>query len=89
MKTRLFLALFVCIQIFFIFFHLHKQSSLIELAYQKQKNETVLAELIEQRKQLTHELQTLKNPSLVKKFAQEELHMEPIKMSALKKVSYD
>ncbi len=89
MKKKLFLGFFGSLQVFLIFWQVHKQSKLIQLSYQKQKNEKIVAELNEQKKKLMHEQQTQKNPAAIKKFAHEVLHMEPMKIAAIKKLTQD
>lgn len=84
MKKKWFIGLFLGVNVFFIFFHIHKQSRLIKFSYQKQKNEIVREELIHQKKELEHQLQALKNHTNISKYAQATLKMEKVRLSAIK-----
>ena len=84
MKKNLFIALFFGVNVFFVFFHIHKQSRIITLSYQKQKNEKSRDELIEQKKELQQQLYALRNHALVNNYAHTTLKMEKVRLSAVK-----
>lgn len=86
MKRRTFIILFVGVQVGFIIAQIHKQSFLIGLSFEKQRNEKRKQELIEQKNNLTHQLCTLQQRSSIKEYAEKELGMKPIKLNQIKTV---
>jgi cell division protein FtsL len=86
MKRPYFITIFVCTQVFLVFFQIHKHSKIIRLSYQKQKNEQKREELTHQIQALTQQLYRLKEQSSIKQFAQEQLGMKKIKISQIKKL---
>lgn len=75
---------FVIIQIFLIFFYIHKESSKIKLSYQKQKNEKLKQELIEQKQNLAQLLHEKQHQKEIKDFAINNLEMQKIKLNQIK-----
>ncbi len=86
MKRPYFITIFVATHIFFIFFQIHKHSKIIRLSYQKQKSEQKREQLVQRVQELTQQLHALKEKSSIKKFAQETLGMQKIKLSQVKKI---
>jgi cell division protein FtsL len=58
----------------------------IELSYEKQKKERIKAELIEKHQELIQQQYTLTNYEQIKKFAHEQLHMDPLTMNQVMKL---
>ncbi|MBA3954454.1 hypothetical protein H0X48_04000 [Candidatus Dependentiae bacterium] len=83
-NKKLFIGFFLVVQVFLIFFHIHKQSSFTTLSYQKQKYEKRKNELIDLKQQLKQALYTAQNLSSIKQFALNTLHMKEIKLSQIK-----
>lgn len=87
MKRIHFFPLFILIQIGIIFLLIYRQSTLIGLSYQKQKNELLLSQLAEQHKEFIHTFEKIKNPLAIKEYARQKLGMVPVRLSHIKKVS--
>lgn len=77
---------FLLTQLFLIFFEIHRQSKIIKLSYQKQKLEKNIAELLLKKQKLKQEIESEKNLSKIKSFAINNLGMEKIELSKLKKL---
>jgi hypothetical protein len=88
MKRKLFLSLFICIQLFFVFFYIHDQSQRIQLSYQKQKYEKKKAELTEKRQALAQALHASHNLAAIKAFALRS-HMQKIKLHQIKSLDHE
>lgn len=89
MKRSTFIAMFISTNIAFVLLHIHKQSQMIKLSYEKQKIEFEKAELSKQKQELTHQLYTMHDRTQVKQFAANNLTMKPVKISQIKKISHD
>lgn len=85
MKKRIFLITFVATQLFFIFFHIYKQSTIIRLSYDKQKYEKHKADLLQQKQELQQNLHIAHARSTIKKYAETKLAFKPIKLNQVKK----
>ncbi len=81
------LILFIAMQCLFIILHISKQSIWIKMSYTTQKYETAIKKLHEQKKELLHTLYELQNPKEIKRYAQEKLGMNPLKISAIKRIN--
>lgn len=89
MKKTTFAAIFFSTHVLFIVLIIHKQNRFISLSYEKQKKERKLEELHEKKTLLTQQYHALANPSLVKEFAKNQLHMDSIALSQVKKINHD
>lgn len=85
MKKKFFLVTFIAVQLFFIFFHIYKQSTVIRLSYDKQKYEKLASELLQQKQELQQSLHIAHARSTIKKYAQTKLAFKPIQLSQVKK----
>jgi hypothetical protein len=81
-----FLLVIVGSQLFFVFLLINKSSKFIKESYEKQKLELTKSELLHKKEVLTNQLYAHKNPTLIKKFAQEILKLQPIKINQIKKI---
>jgi cell division protein FtsL len=86
MHKKTFIILFIAIHIGFIFLQIHKQSYLVELSYQKQKNEKIKQELVEKRNNLQQQWYVLQNRATIKNYAQEKLGMKKISLHQIKQL---
>lgn len=86
MRKRIAIGLFVSIQLLFITLHIHKESSLIKLSYQKQTCQEELKKLVTTKENLTTTLCDLQNPKRVKHFVQEKLGMQPLALKKIKRL---
>lgn len=70
--------------------HIHVHTQWIEASFLKQKNERTLEQLrIEQQKYLT-QLYALQDHTRIKEYAQNHLHMKPVRLNQIKRLSaYD
>lgn len=89
MKKTTFAAIFFSTHIFFVLLIIHKQNIFISLSYEKQKKEKFREELAEKKKLLTHQCHALANPTVIKEFAKNNLHMEPIALAQVRKLNND
>lgn len=80
-----FLIFFVIIQLFLVFFQIHKNSTVVRYSYLKQRNEKLLDTLIEEKDSLTHRLQTLKSSAVIKENAQRK-GMTPLRLDRIKRI---
>jgi cell division protein FtsL len=69
-----------------VFLLIHKHTRVIQLSFQHQRLEKQYQELVKQKKLLHEQLLAVSDRSSVKKFAQEELHMEPVKLQQIHSV---
>lgn len=86
MKKQIAIGLFISIQLLFITLHIHKESRLVKLSYQKQSCQEELKKLIAQKENLTSTLCDLQNPKRVKHFVQEKLGMQPLALKKIKRL---
>lgn len=89
MKKGRFLTLFIMTHVGFIFLQIHKHMQFIKQSFVKQKNERILAQLEQHKQELTNQWYGLQNKSDIKKYALETLHMQPVKLSQLKRLNHD
>lgn len=87
MKRSTFVTIFVCINLTFIVLHIHKQSQITKLSYVKQKIDNEIVVLEKRKRELTHDLQTVHDRTLVKQFAGTNLDLKPVKISQIHVVS--
>lgn len=86
MKKKTFIALFVSTHLVFILLVIFKQNKFISLTYQKQRKETLKESLIERKKELTQKVYA-HNHAQVKQYARKRLHMEPLSINQVRKIS--
>ena len=89
MKKLAFALIFIGTNLFFIFFHVYKNSKLTEFSFNKQRYEKERTKLQNKKELLTQQLQYLQNRSTIKQFAQNELGMEKIKLSTIKTIPHE
>jgi hypothetical protein len=73
-------------QLLLVFLLIHKSGQFIKESYQKQKLELAKSELVHKKEIYTNQLYACKNPAIIKKFAQTELGMQPVKLSQIKRL---
>lgn len=84
MKKTIFFTLFICLQIFFIFWHIYQESNYIQLSYQNQKQEQKIKELKTKKEKLTQKLLAHQDPMQIKEFAQTKLAMKKVKLDQIR-----
>lgn len=75
------------IHLLIIFLQLYKRAEFTKQSFVKQHQEREYAALLEQKDALMHELQLLHDKNLIKRFAQTKLHMQPIKLTQITRIS--
>lgn len=86
MKKESFIFLFIAVNLFFIFFQIYKNSKIIKVSFEKQRNEKLKEELINHKITLSQQLCALQNKAEIKQYAVDTLQMEKIKLHNLKKL---
>jgi len=84
-KQLRFILLFFVVQLFLVFFQIHKNSTFVKYSYAKQRNEKLRAELIEEKNALNHALQALKSRASIKDEA-ELKGMTPVRLDRIKRI---
>lgn len=89
MKTQTFLCLTVCVQIMCVFLQIHKQSLWVQLTYEHQRYLDEKNMLVEQKRLLATQLNTLHSPAYVLARAQQELILQPISLKQVRSIAYE
>ena len=89
MKRNLFIIIFIATNIGFFFLQIRKQMLFIKESFCKQKNERIIANLEQKNQEIMNQLYTAQNKTDIKQYAHETLHMQPIQLTQLKKLSHD
>ncbi len=89
MKKTIFITLFIVTHIGFLFLQIQKQMESVKESFRKQKNERTLTQLEQEKQALTNTLQSLQNKQEIKEFAQKKLHLQPISLTQIKRLSDD
>ncbi len=89
MKRNLFIIIFVATNIGFFFLQIRKQMLFIKESFRKQKNERTVANLEQKSQEIMNQLYTAQNKTDIKRYAREALHMRPVQLTQLKKLSHD
>lgn len=84
-KTYEFYAI-LGLQVLLILMLIYKESSYVAAIYEQQKIEQKKAGLTQLFKKLTCEIQTLKSRKAVERFAHEKLNLQPIALTAVKRL---
>lgn len=87
MKRATFIPLYIAAHIIGVVLHIHKHTLFIKESYTKQKNETLKSELIHKQQQITHQLYSLRDYAHISSYARTALHMQPIHINQIKKLS--
>lgn len=87
MKRSIFISLFIGAQFALITLQVYKHSKHTQMLYAKQKHEAHKINLLAKKQQLTQELYACKDRTTIKQYAVKKLHMEPIRLSQIKKIS--
>lgn len=87
MNKRTFLVTVIVSNLAFVLILLHKRNALTEMLYTKQRGEQELQILAKQEHALQHELCSLQDRTTVKTYAQTYLHMSPVTLTQMRKLS--
>jgi hypothetical protein len=87
-KSFSFIMLALGIQIFLIFFYIYHKSVILQKTFHYQRLEKSYQQLLEQKKELLHTLETIKSRSFVKQYA-ENRHWRKIRLDDIKRLPHD
>jgi cell division protein FtsL len=87
MKRSTFITIFIGGHIIFAGLQIYKQNEFTRLSYRYQKKDHHKAELAKQKSQLIQEQFAQTNHTDIKEFARVHLHMEPVTIGQVKKLS--
>ncbi|HEV2601605.1 MAG TPA: hypothetical protein VGT41_04860 [Candidatus Babeliales bacterium] len=87
MRNSHFIITFISAHVICIALQIYKSNCFIETSYRKQQYETTYQQLEQKKQELTYQLNTAKNVSTIRKFAQHELGMQPISLTQIKTLS--
>lgn len=89
MKKIVFITLFIVTHIGFLLLQIQKQMDSVKESFRKQKNERILTSLEQEKQALLNKLQVLQNKQEIKEYAQNSLHLHPIKLTQIQRLSDD
>lgn len=78
------LVLFVSVNLFFVVALIYKNSLVVDMTYEKQRKEKEFAAITSSKRALEQRLYALHSKKEIKKFAQKELNMRPLKLKDIK-----
>lgn len=87
LRKNTLITLIIATHIVYSVLHIHKQTLFIKESYRKQKNEKIKNELDHELRQLTQQLHRLRDYAHIELFARNSLHMRPIQLHHIKKLS--
>ena len=87
MNQSRFLTIFITANVLFILLHIHKHTQIVRHAYRKQELEHQIDLTANKKEQLLQQLCALKNRESIYQYAQHELHMRPLQLNQIKKIS--
>ncbi len=87
MKKSPIIPLFISVHILCIVAQIYKHSLFVQASYTRQKYELERESLVQEKQNLTQELQRLKNRTAIKQYAQTELRMDTLKLKQIKRLS--
>jgi len=88
MKLRTMLLLFVAIQPALVFLHIYRNNLSIRHNYTYQKRVALRDSLLRKKEQCNQKLCSLQNQQKIKKYAQNFLGMEKVKLRQIKKLDH-
>lgn len=87
MKKNSFIALIIITNISLLFLHIRKRMLFIKESFCKQKYEHTLAKLEQKKQEIEQALYVAQNKHEIKQYAQDILHMKPVRLTQLKKIN--
>ena len=85
--TNLVVAVFVVINLLFIFLQIHKQSQLVKISYSRQRLEKEQMLLNKKRNELVHQLHLQQSSKVVKKYANKQLGLRNTNVTQIHKIA--
>ena len=89
MSRRTFILFFIACNIAIVFLHIRNHTNIVRELYRKQRNEKIRDELLQKKTTAIRTLYSLKNPSLIKQFAVEQLNMKKVAFDQIKTVTFN
>lgn len=86
-KNSHFMALVITAHVGFIVAHIYRHTQFITQSFRHQKNERTQQHLEHKKQTLGAQLYAMKDPNYIKRYAQEHLHMQPIALAQVKKMT--
>ena len=87
MNRRTFVIVFIACNICIVLLQIKHHTNVVRQLYRKQRNEKIKEELTQKKAAALRNLYTLKNPSSIKQFATEQLHMQKVALNQIKTVT--
>ncbi len=87
LRKKTFIILFITGHVVFIFLQIYNHTQYIQQTYTKQTYEKKHDTLCKEKQKFTQQLYALKDPTTIKQFAQDTLHMHPNRLKQVKKIT--
>lgn len=87
LRKKTFIILFIAGHVVFIFLQIYNRTQYIQQTYTKQTFEKKYGTLCKEKQKLTQQLYALKDPTTIKQFAQNALHMHSNRLKQVKKIT--
>ena len=87
LRKKTFIILFIAGHVVFIFLQIYNRTQYIQQTYTKQTHEKKHGTLCKEKQKLTQQLYALKDPTTIKQFAQNTLHMHSNRLKQVKKIT--
>lgn len=84
--TGVIVAVFVVVNLLFIFLQIHKQSQLVKISYSRQRLEKEQDQLTKKRNEVVHKLHLQQSSSVVKKYATKQLGLRNTNVNQIHKI---
>lgn len=86
MSKKYFMFIFGATHLVFVFLLIYRHTLYVRASFTLQKNERLLAQLKQEKQELTNKLYALQNHTTIQEFAQTNLQMQHIKLSQVVKI---
>jgi len=80
------ITLFIILNVGLVIARIHTHNRYMQYSYKKQRHELTKEQLIRTKQELTQQFLALKNRDAIKEFAQNELHLHPIKLNQIQRL---
>lgn len=89
MKRSAFISLFFGTHLLFIIVQIHKHTLITKFSYQEGKLGAEKQQWINKKRSLNNQWLMITDRSAVKDFVEQQLHLQPLSLSQIKKIHYD
>lgn len=87
-SIRLLLYLNIALSVVLLFLHVSKETFLIKNMYTQQRMLTEIKQVTLKIHTYERELCSLKNPTVIRQYAQKNLHMRPLRVTEIRKLTF-